>query len=71
VRHARLVADRQEGIEDVGAGLATGVDPQHEDNTQRRNVYAGLLLGFALSLLLPFVNSIRRVKQGHASGGTT
>jgi hypothetical protein len=41
---------------------ATGVDPQHEDNTERRNVYAGLLLGFALSLLLPLVNSIRRVK---------
>jgi hypothetical protein len=50
---------------------ATGVDPQHEDNTQRRNVYAGLLLGFALSLLLPFVGSIRRVKQVRASSGTT
>jgi hypothetical protein len=50
---------------------AIGVDPQHGDNTERSNVYAGLLLGFALSLLLPLVNSIRRAKQVHASGGTT
>jgi hypothetical protein len=32
---------------------ATGVDPRHGDSAQQRNVYAGLLLGFALSLLLP------------------
>jgi hypothetical protein len=42
---------------------AIGVDPQHGDNTERSNVYAGLLLGFALSLLLPFVNSIRGVAR--------
>jgi hypothetical protein len=36
---------------------ATGIDPQHSDNTERNNIYAGLLLGFAFSLLIPLTST--------------
>lgn len=46
---------------------ATGTDPEHADGTERSNVFAGLLLGFALSLLLPFASMCRTAVRSFRS----